>query len=316
GAHRVPAHIPEVALARRVVGEPGVDRRGHHAPLPCHHCLPAVLGERLDAGADPADTRRPDEDHRDRHAPALEDGSAQGLEGVALAAVSVALDGDVDEPQGELARALDVARQHDEARARAEDRLAGRVELLDRRHKLPLVHELEERGGLAARDDEPAHGLELLGLADQDRLDIDRRARLARRTVSARTAAAGERLGVQREVALEGEDPDPHATSPGSGAGPSRRASTSRSRPSPRRAPRSRARARPRPWSGSSPGRSPWRAWPGRSSRDRKSTRLNPSHVSISYAVFCLKKKTHEGDRLATIEEGHLLGRLDYDPHV
>src|SRR5699024_12262237 len=27
------------------------------------------------------------------------------------------------------------------------------------------------------------------------------------------------------------------------------------------------------------------------STRDRKSTRLNSSHVSISYAVFCLKKK-------------------------
>src|SRR5699024_11278063 len=27
---------------------------------------------------------------------------------------------------------------------------------------------------------------------------------------------------------------------------------------------------------------------------DRKSTRLNSSHVSISYAVFCLKKKTHK----------------------
>src|SRR5699024_12358410 len=29
------------------------------------------------------------------------------------------------------------------------------------------------------------------------------------------------------------------------------------------------------------------------SSRDRKSTRLNSSHVSISYAVFCLKKKKY-----------------------
>src|SRR5699024_12433253 len=29
-----------------------------------------------------------------------------------------------------------------------------------------------------------------------------------------------------------------------------------------------------------------------RSAPDRKSTRLNSSHVSISYAVFCLKKKT------------------------
>src|SRR5690242_21628642 len=28
------------------------------------------------------------------------------------------------------------------------------------------------------------------------------------------------------------------------------------------------------------------------SGRDRKSTRLNSSHMSISYAVFCLKKKT------------------------
>src|SRR5207249_9070863 len=31
----------------------------------------------------------------------------------------------------------------------------------------------------------------------------------------------------------------------------------------------------------------------GRLSTDRKSTRLNSSHVSISYAVFCLKKKTN-----------------------
>src|SRR5438477_10553909 len=30
---------------------------------------------------------------------------------------------------------------------------------------------------------------------------------------------------------------------------------------------------------------------PWRSSSDRKSTRLNSSHMSISYAVFCLKKK-------------------------
>src|SRR3712207_7877985 len=29
-------------------------------------------------------------------------------------------------------------------------------------------------------------------------------------------------------------------------------------------------------------------------SRDRKSTRLNSSHANISYAVFCLKKKTRD----------------------
>src|SRR3712207_8307190 len=28
--------------------------------------------------------------------------------------------------------------------------------------------------------------------------------------------------------------------------------------------------------------------------RDRKSTRLNSSHANISYAVFCLKKKTYD----------------------
>src|SRR5688572_33185782 len=33
------------------------------------------------------------------------------------------------------------------------------------------------------------------------------------------------------------------------------------------------------------------RRGPGRSRRDRKSTRLNSSHSQISYAVFCLKKK-------------------------
>src|SRR5215469_17986032 len=31
--------------------------------------------------------------------------------------------------------------------------------------------------------------------------------------------------------------------------------------------------------------------WPRHRRRDRKSTRLNSSHVEISYAVFCLKKK-------------------------
>src|SRR5690606_40653065 len=44
---------------------------------------------------------------------------------------------------------------------------------------------------------------------------------------------------------------------------------------------------------GMRPARSAWR-WPRARDRrrtDRKSTRLNSSHVKISYAVFCLKKK-------------------------
>src|SRR5204862_4725145 len=38
---------------------------------------------------------------------------------------------------------------------------------------------------------------------------------------------------------------------------------------------------------------------------DRKSTRLNSSHVEISYAVFCLKKKktAGQGTQLKTTEE-------------
>src|SRR5699024_12581754 len=35
------------------------------------------------------------------------------------------------------------------------------------------------------------------------------------------------------------------------------------------------------------------RALHGHAHADRKSTRLNSSHVSISYAVFCLKKKNN-----------------------
>src|SRR5690606_41345372 len=42
---------------------------------------------------------------------------------------------------------------------------------------------------------------------------------------------------------------------------------------------------------------STWRRSSGlsvpRNVTDRKSTRLNSSHVKISYAVFCLKKKNH-----------------------
>src|SRR3712207_9523604 len=32
--------------------------------------------------------------------------------------------------------------------------------------------------------------------------------------------------------------------------------------------------------------------------RDRKSTRLNSSHANISYAVFCLKKKKNENQKI------------------
>src|SRR5438874_3337096 len=41
--------------------------------------------------------------------------------------------------------------------------------------------------------------------------------------------------------------------------------------------------------------------------RDRKSTRLNSSHVEISYAVFCLKKKNNLflNDGVPALASGH-----------
>src|ERR1035441_278830 len=46
--------------------------------------------------------------------------------------------------------------------------------------------------------------------------------------------------------------------------------------------------------------------------RDRKSTRLNSSHLGISYAVFCLKKRGHsryEDDAAGRWPPGHPVGR-------
>src|SRR5437870_7361794 len=40
-------------------------------------------------------------------------------------------------------------------------------------------------------------------------------------------------------------------------------------------------------------------------SRDRKSTRLNSSHVAISYAVFCLKKKTKQKKKQNPTQKEH-----------
>src|SRR3989442_7701322 len=44
----------------------------------------------------------------------------------------------------------------------------------------------------------------------------------------------------------------------------------------------------------------PW--WDMLFGTDRKSTRLNSSHVRISYAVFCLKKKKKRSRRLSAID--------------
>src|SRR5436305_11948161 len=43
-----------------------------------------------------------------------------------------------------------------------------------------------------------------------------------------------------------------------------------------------------------------------RPTEDRKSTRLNSSHVRISYAVFCLKKKNNTGSAQGVPAEKHI----------
>src|SRR5690349_23028776 len=54
----------------------------------------------------------------------------------------------------------------------------------------------------------------------------------------------------------------------------------------------------PPPGAGRSARAVPAAVHPGsQSARDRKSTRLNSSHVEISYAVFCLKKKKKKNKR-------------------
>src|SRR5207253_10337602 len=47
----------------------------------------------------------------------------------------------------------------------------------------------------------------------------------------------------------------------------------------------------PAPWEGAVRACARLPIWTTARKRDRKSTRLNSSHVAISYAVFCLKKK-------------------------
>src|SRR4051812_49468742 len=48
-----------------------------------------------------------------------------------------------------------------------------------------------------------------------------------------------------------------------------------------------------------------------RDAKDRKSTRLNSSHMSISYAVFCLKKKKKKKIEKG-MERGRAIHALEY----
>src|SRR5256885_11142937 len=54
--------------------------------------------------------------------------------------------------------------------------------------------------------------------------------------------------------------------------------------------------------------------WPLDSCADRKSTRLNSSHLVISYAVFCLKKKKKKNKHhYSCTQQSHIYSRTVYD---
>src|SRR5437868_12300533 len=59
-----------------------------------------------------------------------------------------------------------------------------------------------------------------------------------------------------------------------------------------------------------------WHPSPPPADRDRKSTRLNSSHVSISYAVFCLKKKNDYSDKYRCFYTLYLSLRTSITLHV
>src|SRR5690349_24230932 len=57
-----------------------------------------------------------------------------------------------------------------------------------------------------------------------------------------------------------------------------------------------------------------WRRRPG-ARPDRKSTRLNSSHVEISYAVFCLKKKKKQ-DTTIKHKKNKEHNKIKYSTHM
>src|SRR3989454_8838637 len=66
--------------------------------------------------------------------------------------------------------------------------------------------------------------------------------------------------------------------------------------------PRGRRRPRPTRESRRAPAPRPHRGPVRRPEGDRKSTRLNSSHLVISYAVFCLKKKKKTDNKQLTLQ--------------
>src|SRR4051794_2399010 len=93
----LPDQLQKSLVHARVVRQLRMERRDEEAALAQQHRLAVVLGQHLDAGPDLAHARGADEDAAQGLGVARE--LEVGLEARHLAAVAVAVDGDVDEPE-------------------------------------------------------------------------------------------------------------------------------------------------------------------------------------------------------------------------
>ncbi len=128
------------------------------------HRLAVALAEHRHPGAHPADGRGADEDHL--HRPLFQDGAAAADGAGKLAPVGVALDADVDQPQARLAGTGDFLRQQDGPGAGAEQRLALGRQPPQSFEEAVFLEELQGRGALAARQNQPVDALQVLSPAD------------------------------------------------------------------------------------------------------------------------------------------------------
>src|SRR5579863_2136702 len=111
-----------------------------------------------------------------------------------LASVAVAQNRNVEQPERFLRRAVDVAREEDRARARAEERAAIRRELFQRREEALFPHYFQMRRALAARKNHAGNIGEIIRKAHVAMLDDK----------------SIKRLGVRLVIPLDCDDPNLH----------------------------------------------------------------------------------------------------------
>jgi hypothetical protein len=185
--------IKEELVDTGVGAEFGVEGGGEQVALADENREAVAGGEGFDLWAGMRDARGADEDHLQRAA--WEFGGGGEDSGVDLAAVGVALNGDVECGEGSLRGVLHVFCEEDCARAGTEG-WRRFDEGLEGVEKAIALEEFEERGGLAARDDEAVEAGQLGRGADQLR----------------RYAKGSERVGVGFECALQSEHTDGERT--------------------------------------------------------------------------------------------------------